>query len=145
MLCIIIIHSYTWHVHSALILEEIHHGHLFTHCINFNFRFHEEFHYLCCHISLISPGTNNKGCISYKKWWNWHVERKFVVSVGKEIHEVWSCLIYVVLFNGFWSSTNAVNHRKQTVLNFTHVRVAFYPKLAKLFKIRRFSQTQNAI
>jgi hypothetical protein len=31
------------------------------------------------------------------------------------------------------------------VLNFTHARVALYPKLAKLFKIRRFSQTQNAI
>ena len=66
MLCIIIIHSYTWHVHSALILEEIHHGHLFTHCINFNFRFHEEFHYLCCHISLISPGTNNKGLLAIR-------------------------------------------------------------------------------
>lgn len=26
MLCIIIIHSYTWHVHFALILEEIHLG-----------------------------------------------------------------------------------------------------------------------
>jgi hypothetical protein len=54
-------------------------------------------------------------------------------------------LIAVALFDGFCSSIKAVSKWKQANLNFTHVKVAFYLKLPKVFKIRRFSLNQTAI
>jgi hypothetical protein len=70
---------------------------------------------------------------------------KLYLSEGKVIHEVLSCLIAVDLFDSFWSLINSINHRKQTVLNFTHLKVAFYLELVKGLKIRRFSLNQTAI
>lgn len=54
-------------------------------------------------------------------------------------------LIAVALFDGFCSSIKASSKWKQANLNFTHVKVAFYLKLPKVFKIRRFSLNQTAI
>jgi len=54
-------------------------------------------------------------------------------------------LIAVALFDGFCSSIKAISRWKQANLNFTHVKVAFYLKLPKVFKIRRFSLNQTAI
>lgn len=54
-------------------------------------------------------------------------------------------LIAVALFDGFCSSIKVISKWKQANLNFTHVKVAFYLKLPKVFKIRRFSLNQTAI
>jgi hypothetical protein len=54
-------------------------------------------------------------------------------------------LVAVALFDGFCSSIKAISKRKQANLNFTHVKVAFYLKLPKVLKIRRFSLNQTGI
>lgn len=46
---------------------------------------------------------------------------------------------------GSLSLTNAINHAKQTVLNFTYINVAFYSELPKILKLRSFSPNQTGM